>query len=130
MYVEDLEGRVRVDREEDLEYRLQSVRKGGYGAFILWHIDKGASLWIHINKDVAYLHFFPAGLGKHPGFQPTGMSPAHCDERVHFLQTTGSEADSVTLPRETLVAVEVAYKAAKEFLHDPAPPSSITWFEL
>jgi len=34
------------------------VRKGPYGAFILLHDDVGPSLWIHINRNVAYLHFF------------------------------------------------------------------------
>jgi hypothetical protein len=34
------------------------------------------------------------------------------------------------MPRETLVPVEVAYRAAREFLREPVLPASITWWEL
>ncbi len=129
MEIEDLAGRVSVNRDDELQHRLRTVRKGDYGAAVLSH-DGQVSLWIHINKDVAYLHFFRDNAGRHPGYQPTGMSPENCDEDVHFLQTDGGEADSITMPYSTLVPVAIAYEAAKEFLHDPVLPPSISWFEL
>jgi hypothetical protein len=130
MNVTDLEGTTRLDREYDLKRRLRTVRKGDYGAFILWHVDEGAHLWVHINKEVAYLHFWPDNRSRHPGYQATGMSPGQCDESVHFLLTTGDEADSIDMPADTLVPVEIAYRAATEFLHEPVFPPSVTWFEL
>jgi Immunity protein Imm1 len=72
----------------------------------------------------------PTAQGRHPGFQAKGMMPRDCEEKVHFLMTTGTEADSITMPRETLVPVEAAYKAAEEFLHEAALPPSVSWFEL
>jgi hypothetical protein len=133
MEVYDLEGRVDVDCGEDLLHRLRSVRKGKYGAFILSHDssdDSQPSLWIHINEGIAYLHYLPDYRGLHAGFQATGMTPRGCEEAVHFLMVTGAEADSITMPRETLVPVDAAYKGAEEFLHEPALPPSISWFEL
>ena len=133
MKVYDREGRVDLDCDKDLIHRLRSVRKENYGAIILSH-DGGdndrPSLYIHINGDVAYLHYFPDNQGLHPGFQAKGMVPRDCEEEVHFLMTTGTEADSITMPRETLVPVEAAYKAAEEFLRKPALPPSVSWLEL
>jgi immunity protein Imm1 of predicted polymorphic toxin system len=130
MEVEDLEGRTIVEDEAALDHRLRSVREGDFGAFILWHEGGGESLWVHVNKDVAYMHFFPDNEGKHPGYQPTGMSPAGCDAQVRFLQVGGSQGDAIVMPREALVPVAVAYRAAKEFLNEAALPASITWLEL
>lgn len=133
MEVHDFEGCVGVDSHEDLLHRLRSVRKGRHGAFILSHDSGGEdqpSLWIHINEGVAYLHYLPDGAGLHPGFQPRGMMPGGGEEAVRFLIVTGTEADAITMPRETLVPVEVAYRAAEEFLHEPALPPSVSWFEL
>ena len=128
MYVEDFQGRTRMERLDDLLSRLGSVRKGAYGAFVLSHDEAGPSLWIHINRDVAYVHYFPEDGGA--GLQPTGMSPAGCADEVHFVQTDGGEADSFTMLGEALVEVDAAYAAAGEFLHDPGPPRSITWTAL
>ncbi len=129
MEVEDLAGRVSVDRENELEHRLRSIRKGDYGAAVLSHNDR-LSLCILINNNVAYLHFFPDKTGRHPGYQPTGMSLEFCDLQVHFLQIDGGEADSINMPCSTLVPVETAYKAAREFLREAALPPSISWIEL
>jgi hypothetical protein len=130
MEVEDLESRTTVECEAALDHRLGSVRKGDYGAFILWHDSGGGFLWVHINKDVAYLHFFPDNEGKHPGYQPTGMSPASCDAQVQFLLADGNQSSAIVVPREAVVPVAVAYRAAREFLHKSALPTSITWLEL
>jgi hypothetical protein len=130
MNVQDLDGKICVDHQKELLHRLRSVRKGPYGAFILFHDQDGPSLWIHTNKDVAYLHFFPGNRVQHPGFQPTGMSPPNCAESVNFLITPGDEGDSIEMPREALVPATVAYNAATEFLRNPVLPPSVTWFEL
>ena len=66
--------------------------EGDYGAFIFSHDDVGSSLWVMINKDVAYIHYFPDNTGKHPGFQATGMTPAGCVEDVYFIQPDGGAA--------------------------------------
>jgi hypothetical protein len=87
-------------------------------------------LLIHINNDVAFLYFLPDNNRGHPGFQPTGMSPADCPESVHFMQTDGFEEAGISMARDTLVSVDVAYKAATEFLQEPVLPASISWLEL
>jgi hypothetical protein len=133
MYVVDhRDNLISVHSPDDLLARLQSVRKGPYGAFILWHGDTpdeitGPSLFVHINNDLVYLWFV---AGDHPGFQPTGMSPADCPESVHFMQTDGFETAGITAQRDAVVSVDVAYKAVTEFLEEPALPASISWFEL
>ncbi len=128
MEIEDSWGVTNVDREEDLERRLRLVRSGRYGAFFLKCKSSEAELWVHINNDVAYLHFFPrSGCA---GFQPTGMSPGGCDATVHFLMIGGDEGSAFDVPREALVSVETAYAAANEFFRVPLPPPSISWVEL
>lgn len=85
MNVRDLEARYRVENEADLLTRLCSSRKGDFAAFVLWHEDGGPSLWVLINGDVAYLHFFPDESRRHPGFQPTNMSPPSCHASSIFF---------------------------------------------
>ena len=131
MYVHDLEGLVQIDRPEDLLSRLRSVRKGPYGAFILSRDDIGPSLWIHINRNVAYLHFFlETQSTSHPGFQAWGMFPEGCEDRVHFVQIDGGQGAAITMPKQTLVSLEAACKAAIEFFNISTLPSSIRWSEL
>src|SRR5262249_19331626 len=138
MHVADHEGNVAtVHAPDELIARLRSVRKGPYGAFILchgtaqaWDDQAQSSLWVHINDDVAYLWFVVNSRGRHPGFQPVGMSPAGCPGRVHFMQTDGFEEAGITIDRDWLVSVDLAYKAAAEFLKEPVLPTSISWFEL
>ena len=136
MYVADHEDTLLpVNAPDELVAHLRSVRKGPYGAFILWHGDNpdavtGPSLFVHMNNDLAYLWFVADPNGDHPGFQPTGMAPADCPERVHFVQTDGFEEAGITMDRNWLVSVDVAYEAAAEFLKEPVLPASIEWFEL
>ena len=128
MHLQDFDGRCQLETEEDLTNRLRTIRKGNFGAFILWHEDGGPSLWVHLNKDLAHLHFFPDASGAHPGFQcSTGLASGG---EVRFLQTDGSEADSITVPRDAVIPVQHAYEAAREFLHTKTRPSSIQWLEL
>ncbi len=130
MVVEDFDGTFSTDCEAELDARLRSVRRGEFGAFILTHNRKGASLWIHLNGDVAYLHYFPDGEGKHPGYQVAALSSAEHDEPVRLLQVYGGKADGFAMPPELLVPAEVAYQAAREFLRSPSLPLSIRWHEL
>jgi uncharacterized protein YndB with AHSA1/START domain len=130
MHIDDFNGRTTVDDPAMLVARLASVRKGPYGAFVLSHSDKGASLWVHINENVAYLHFFADNSGNHAGFQPADMAPPDCEEDVHFIQTDGGEGGAFDMCCGALVSVGVAYEAASEFFASPVRPSCVTWTEL
>jgi hypothetical protein len=130
MTIDDLAGRVSDAGEAEFNQRLHTVRRGVYGAFILSHEEAGSSLWVHINGNVAYLHYFPDAQGRHPGYQAAGMTPEGCDEPVWFLQVNGTQADGFEMPASALVAVEVSYDAAREFFLSPGLPHSVSWFEL
>jgi hypothetical protein len=129
MEVWDFNGSCQVSRDDEVLARLRSVRRGTHGAFVLSHGGE-ESLYIHINRDAAFLCFFPLDRsGGHPGFVPDHMWPAtHCD--VDFLLVGGDEADSITVPWDQLVPVDIAYRAAVEFLRSPTRPRSVKWFEL
>ena len=123
-----MDGRLAVVAEGTLLDRLRSVRRGAYGAFILSHEEDGPSLWVHMNGDKAYVHFFPARDSDHPGFQSTSSSPGL--SLCHFVQTDGGEADSFDISADTVVTVDLAYTAAVEFFRDGSSmPASITWRE-
>jgi hypothetical protein len=130
MEIEDLAGRCTVRQVTDLERRLKTVRKGDDGAFVLWHDRKGPSLWIHVNKNLAYMHYFPDGDGHHPGYLPTGKPRAGAKEGVRFLLVGGDEGSAIRPAPECLVSVDTAYCTAAEFLRSPALPPSISWLEL
>jgi hypothetical protein len=129
MHLQDFDGVVQIEREDDLAQLLRSKRRGDYGAFILWHRDGGPSLWIHTYKQLAYLHFFLDDSEKHPGFQSQSVTSI-TTEQVHFLQTNGIEADSIDAPPDTVVPIQQAYEAARAFFRNPERPESVTWFEL
>jgi len=57
MFIIGTTGRADINSDEVLARRLRTQRVGRYGAFILAHTEQGPSLWIHINEDVAYLHY-------------------------------------------------------------------------
>jgi len=130
MNVYSFNGRATANDAGELFFLLSKVRKGTYGAFILSHRDSGPSLWVHINGDIASLHFFMDTSHSHPGFQPTGMTPPGCEETVHFIQVDGGEADSFDMVSGGLVPVATAYKAASEFLADGGRPSCVSWEEM
>jgi hypothetical protein len=130
MIVEDLEGQIQISSAVQLLARLTSIRKGNYGAFILSHDEDGPSLSLHINGDIAYLHYFPSQTFRHPGFQASGMAPEKCEDSVRFVQVGGERADDITMPRHTLVSIDTAYKAALEFQGQSGKPRSIEWVEL
>jgi hypothetical protein len=128
--IDDLAGGVRVDSEQALLDRLRTVRKGRYGAFILSHDERGPFLFVHINEDLAYVHFFDDLTGDNAGYQPTDMTPMGCPETVKFVQTDGSEGSGIEMPDSTICSVDVAYLAAQEFFYNPARPACITWVAL
>ena len=132
MQVIDLNGTVHVESEDELLGRLRGVRKGKYGAFVLAHNEVGPLLFVHINGEFAYVHYFDDLSGKNAGYQATGMTPPDCPESVLFVQTDGSEGSgsAIEMPDSTICSRDVAYRAAVEFLHDPAKPSCINRFAL
>src|SRR5262249_38780872 len=135
MIVTDFHGVAKVRSQKELERRLTSSCKGGYGAFILSHRNGGPSLWIHVNKGVAYLHYFPdPDYLIHAGYQGTGMTPAGCKRKVRFrvLRSRIEEFGGayITMPPDNLVSLPDAVVAAKEFFKDATQPASIRWLEL
>ena len=129
MRVFDLEGETFVTTEEDLLARLERVRSGPFGIFILSHSDSGPSLWVHINNDVAYLHYFPDGAGDHPGFQPEHSKYCAGTEQIRFILTDAG-LDPIFMAKDHLVATSMAYAVAKEYLKSDRLPPGISWFEL
>jgi hypothetical protein len=121
---------VSIDGPDELIAHLRSTREGPYGAFILWHDEPGPLFFVHINQDLAYLHFFPDNEGRHPGFMSQGVPPEGCPDSVHFMQEDGIETEGIWAVRDAVVSVETACKAAVEFLQRPTLPASISWFEL
>ncbi len=128
MQLHDFDGSVAISTEDDLLALLKTNRRGDYGAFILSHTENYPALFVHLNRDVAYLHYCP--VDRHPGYQPHDMTPDGCPENVHFLQTEGSEADSIDMPDYALVSAATAYDAAVEFFRSSALPQTISWIEL
>jgi len=122
----DFNGQCQLETDDELMSRLQAVRRGADGAFVLDHGGQ-ESLWVHINGDVAWLCFFPKQ--GHPGFVPDKMWPGeHRD--VRFLLVGEHEGDAISPPWYQLLPVEAAYGVAVEFLHSPSLPASVSWFEL
>jgi hypothetical protein len=124
----DFDGTCQLTEDEELLSRLRSVRRGADGAFILSH-GGPTSLWLHFNGEASYLYFFPDQDGTRAGYVPDGMWPGDHDP-VSFQLVGGSEADSITVPGWQLVPVDVAYRAAVEYLHTDSLPRSIKWLEL
>jgi len=132
MQVDDLQGTVRVRSDEELLARLRSIRKGSYGAFVLAHNNVGPMLFVHINGEFAYLHYFNDLSGQNAGYQPTGMTPPGCPKSVLFVQIDGIEGSgsAIEMPASTICSADLAYRAAAQFFHDSAKPPSINWFAL
>jgi Immunity protein Imm1 len=128
MIVRDFNGEANVRTKKELERRLTSLRRGNYGAFVLAHAKDGPSLWIHIFKAMAYLHYFPnPDYLIHAGYQATGMTPPECKGSVCFQVIDG---ESIDMPCSAIVSVTNAVIAAKEFFADPVLPPSIEWLEV
>lgn len=129
MLLTDFEGEHHIISEDTLLQRLRTVRSGIYGAFILEHDIDGSKLWVHFNKDIACLHFFPedefAGV-----LTATGKTPQGLEGRLHFLQVNNSEADSFDLDSCATMNADDAYAAAKEYYYTREAPSAMDWIEL
>lgn len=128
MQVHDFDGIADISDPTFLVDRLRSVRRGRYGAFILFGENRTPCLFVHFNNALAYLCYFPSD--GHPGFVPDGLPPDGCPGSVHFLQVDGSEADSIDVPASSVVTPEAAFAAACEFFRLPRRPPSICSFEL
>ena len=117
-----------VDDPETLTSHLNARRRGVYGAFHLTGQDPHPYVALHTNGEVAYLHVFLRD--GHAGYQPRGMTPPDCPATVRFLNLDGSPAGSIEMPASCLVSVDVAIRAACDFLEAPGLPPSIEWLEL
>ena len=130
MLIADFNGQHKVETLDQMLNSLRTIRKDGYGAFILAHDSDGPMLWIHINGVLAYVHFFPDGHGNHPGSQPWGMTPVDCPESVRFYLTDGTEGGSIDVRDCEICSTNDAYAAAADFYSASVQPKSIKWTEL
>ena len=131
MEVDTISGRIHVHNQQQLAAAFRERRQGAFAAFDLFLPQPYPWLSVLINGSLAYLHYFPAE--GHPGFQSwASAAPASAatDQTVHFLQSSGSEADSFDLPRSTVVPAELALLAAQQFFGAPGLPTCIPWREL
>jgi hypothetical protein len=126
--VTDFEGSCKVQSPDELLARLRSVRRGDDGAFILDH-GGPESLWLHVNGDAAFVWFCLDPATGRAGFVPDGMWAGE-RQGVRFRLVGGSDGDTIEVPWWQLLPPEVAYRAAVEYLHSPARPASVSWFEL
>ena len=128
MQVTDFDGSFQVQSADELLARLRSVRRGDDGAFVLDH-GGPESLWLHVKGDAAFVWFCIDPATGRAGFVPDGMW-AGAREGVQFRLVGGSAADDIEVPWWQLLPPETAYRAAVEYLHSPARPASVSWFEL
>jgi len=126
--IEDFEGTTIIEDEILLENRIRSVRNGEFGAFSLFHETPYPWLSIHINGNMAYIHY--VHKPNYAGFQPTEMTPKECKSNVFFLQITGIVADGFEMANEVLVSLDDAVIVAKEFFNHKNRPIFIKWVEL
>lgn len=130
MNVTDFDGDVAVTNVHELRSRLESVRRGDDGAFILSLRPNGPSLWIHINGNVAHLHYFPLESEANAGYIPEPESGVGHENDVRFLLVGGDEGSAIWGDAARLVSLETAYAAATDFFFDEGLPKSVSWFEL
>jgi hypothetical protein len=125
--ISDFEGTIEVECVDDLLSRLYQMRFGQYGMFILSHGGE-TSLWLHINRDVAFLWYLPRQQS-HPGYVPDGMWLGE-QKDVQFLLVGGDEGNAIWVAWWQLLAVDAAYGAAVEYFQSQSLPPSVNWFEL
>ena len=127
--VEAIGARYMARSEKELTDILALVHGDRYAAFVLTREGLPASLWLHFNHDWAYLHYF-SGEDEDAGLQAQNMSITHGPDTVHFLQTSGVEADAFDMDASAVLMREMAVCAALEFFRNGALPSSVSWFAL
>ena len=54
---------------DEFKRRLSTVRHDGHGSFILYVSESGPQVWISVNADLAYIHYFDDDSCTHPGYQ-------------------------------------------------------------
>lgn len=93
-------------------------------------IDQELSLWIGsnyltlnilVNDGFAYLHCFPAE--KHPGFKSLNGMP-------HTRMVLVNTEDDIEVSDDSLVDLDSAFRAGKEFIQTKSIPKEIEWLEL
>ena len=107
---------------------LRKREGDGVNCFWLWSNNSETPiLIIHVNKDLATLHYFPSD--DHPGFYSEGAMPGlDPDKDTVFFMNNSTEEE--LFPNYKVVMFSAALVAAKEFLASPELPPSIQWFEL
>ena len=128
MRINDFDGSFETDDVEAVIERIRNKRRDKYGAFHLCANEEYPYVALHVNGDVAYLHYFPSD--GHPGFQSTLVDGNAVDADIHFLNLDGTEAGAFDMPRSTLISLDDAITAVREFARDGQLPPSIAWFEL
>ena len=138
MWVWDFEApldAVQLASEAVMLLRLDAVRRGRFGAFILsphHSPDTAPQLWIQINGTFAYLHLFDDLTGASAGYQAREMRVPGCADEVRFIQIGEAEdAPGNMMPGYTLCSLADCYRAASEFFRHPASmPRCIDWTPL
>jgi hypothetical protein len=126
--IEDMQGCTYVSDAIDLEAALNKRYGSGVNEFWISHDDDDYPvLAIVINQELASLSYFPEAGS--PGFKSVGnLSGLKKGEFTKFYINTPTEIHLVL--NESIVPVEVAVEAAKEFLADKKLPSPVKWLEL
>ena len=119
-----------VNRTE-LEDRIKSIRHGKYGAFIIYKSDYGPQLFINVNSDLAYIHYFDDSSGANAGYQPDRSGQSDMPRMtIDFIQVDKDVANGFSMPMQCIVPLSDAIAAALEFFDVYKRPSCINWLQL
>ena len=104
--------------EEFANFLQDSKLNGELG---LWFGEGYPVLNIYIKGNLAYLHYFP-GEG-HPGYKSL-------NGKEHTKMVLVNAEDSIEVSDDSLLEVNTALEAAKEFLTVKSKPKGVSWLEL
>ena len=125
---------VEIVSAKQLEDLLRTTpRYKEYAAFLLWGNEGRPELSLHFNGDDAYVHFWLATDGSHPGYQPAPSNRSKSlvePYNITFLQVGASWGEYIQLCVYSTVFVEQAIEVAIEFGAIGKLPRCISWFEL
>lgn len=124
MKIEHFGGSVTVGDDAVLDEILAARYGDGGNEFWLSWSERYPLLSIMVRGAVACLHYFPNQY--HPGFISVGVGQAR--GAVTFFTNTPTE--EIEVAGDSVVPFRLAEKAAHEFLHSMALPTSIQWLEL
>ena len=121
---------VSIFKDFKTDFELEEVvdyikKRGGEEMGCIWIThDCGVELAIMLNKEKAYIHFFPGG--DHAGFQ---LSPKdeNAGKMIEFLADNG---ESTPMSSEYVVDVGVAIDVAKCFWNTGQRANEYSWDEL